>query len=83
MPFSGIQGIGENFNGIQGIDSFVFLVIIMICKPDSGIFGEAIIEAFEEVNFAKDIGVIGNHDSSFAERSATTSNWVFLFTKVF
>jgi len=21
MPFSGIQGIGENFNGIQGIDS--------------------------------------------------------------
>jgi len=22
MPFSGIQGIGENFNGIQGIDSF-------------------------------------------------------------
>ena len=22
MPFSGIQGIGENFNGIQGINSF-------------------------------------------------------------
>jgi len=21
MPFSGIQGIGENFNGIQGINS--------------------------------------------------------------
>jgi len=21
MPFSGIQGIGKNFNGIQGIDS--------------------------------------------------------------
>jgi len=24
MPFSGIQGIGENFNGIQGIDSKIF-----------------------------------------------------------
>ena len=23
MPFSGIQGIGENFNGIQGIDSIL------------------------------------------------------------
>ena len=27
MPFSGIQGIGENFNGIQGINSLrIYLV---------------------------------------------------------
>ena len=47
----------------------------MICKLYSGIFSEAIVETFKEVSFAKDIGVIGNHDSSFAKESAMASDW--------
>jgi len=55
----------------------------MICKPDSGIFGEAIVEAFEEVSFAKNIGVIGNHNSCFAEGSTSASDWVFFLVEFF
>jgi len=45
----------------------------MICKLDGRVFGEAIVEVFEEISFAEDIGVIGNHNSCFAEGSATAS----------
>ena len=55
----------------------------MVCKPNGGIFDESIIEAFEEISFAKDIGVIGNHNSYFAKESATASDWIFLFIKFF
>ena len=43
----------------------------MVCKPDGRAFGETIVEAFEKISFVKDIGVIDNHDSCFAEGGAT------------
>ena len=55
----------------------------MICKLDGRVFGEAIVETFEEISFAKDIGIIGNHNSCFTEGSATMSDWIFLFIKFF
>ena len=39
----------------------------MVCKPNGGIFDDSIIEAFEEISFAKDVGVIGNHYGCFAK----------------
>ena len=65
-------GIKIEFEGV-----LVFLIVIMVCKPDSGIFSKSVIEAFEEVGFAKDIGVIGNHDGCFAEGGTSASDWIF------
>jgi hypothetical protein len=39
----------------------------MICKPDGGDFRETIIKALEKVSYAKGLGVIRNHYSSFTE----------------
>jgi hypothetical protein len=55
----------------------------MICKPNGGILNKTIIEALEEISFAKDIGVIGNHDGSFTKGSAMDSDWVLFFAKIF
>ena len=40
--------ITTEFEGI-----FIFLVVIMVHKPDCGIFSETIVEIFEEISFAK------------------------------
>ena len=31
----------------------IFLIVVVVCKPNSGIFRESIVEASEEVSFAK------------------------------
>ena len=46
---------------------FIFLVVIMVRKPDGGILSKTIIKTFEEISFAENIGVVGNHNSYFAE----------------
>ena len=55
----------------------------MVREPDGGVLSKTIIETFEEISFAKDVGIIDNHNSCFAEGSATASDWVFLFVKFF
>ena len=71
-------GIKIEFEGV-----LVFLIVIMVCKPDGGILGKSIIEAFEEIIFAKNIGVVVDHNSCFAEGGAMASDWVFFFVKFF
>ena len=60
-----------------------YSVVIMVREPDGRILSKTIIETFEEISFAKDTRIIGNHNSCFAEGSATASDWVFFFIKFF
>ena len=60
--FIGLPRIKLEFEGV-----LITGVLITICKPDGGDFRIAIIKALEKVSYAEDLGVIGNHYSSFAE----------------
>ena len=55
----------------------------MVREPDGRILSKTVIETFEEISFAKDTGIIGNHNSCFAEGSAMASDWVLFFVKFF
>ena len=62
---------------------FIFSIVIMVCEPDGRIFGESIVEAYEEISFTKDIGVIDNHYCCFTEGTASAGDWILSIIEFF